>query len=63
MIVFDLANQRLPLSIAEDRLNKPWRVGPTGRLTSTQMRMLLLVALPVILAVSFSLGAWQESSL
>ena len=63
MIVFDLANQRLPVSIAEDRLNKPWRVGPTGRLTSEQMRMLLLVALPVILAISFSLGAWQESSL
>ncbi len=63
MIIFDLANQRFPICIAEDGLNKPWRVGPTGRLTSDQMRLLLLVALPVILAINTYLGAWEETLL
>ena len=47
----------------EDRINKPWRVGPTGRLAPDQMRKLLIVAMPCILAASFYLGAWQESAL
>ena len=63
IIVFDLANQRLPISVAEDRLNKPWRPGPAGRLTPVQMRRLLLIAMPIILAINYSLGAWQETSL
>lgn len=63
LLVFDLANQRSPSSVTEDRLNKPWRPVPAGKVTPAQMRELLLVALPVVLAVSFSLGAWQETSL
>lgn len=44
MIVFDLANQRLPISVAEDRLNKPWRPGPAGRVTPAHMRRLSLLS-------------------
>lgn len=63
MIVFDLANQRLPISVAEDRLNKPWRPGHAGRVTPAQMGRLSLIVMPVILAITFSVGAWQETSL
>ena len=63
IVVFDLANQRSPVAVAEDHLNKPWRPGPTGRLTPTQMRNMLLFSLPTILAINFYLGAWQETSL
>lgn len=63
LLVFDLANQRSPDSVAEDSLNKPWRPIPAGHVTPVQMRRLLLAVLPVVLAINFSLGAWQETSL
>lgn len=63
LFVFDLANQRSPDSVAEDRLNKPWRPIPAGHITPAQMQGLLLATLPVVLAINFFLGAWQETSL
>ncbi|KAK8131819.1 hypothetical protein PG984_008257 [Apiospora sp. TS-2023a] len=46
LLIFDLANQRLPDSVTEDALNKPWRPIPRGLLTPTQMRRLMLLATP-----------------
>ena len=63
LTVFDLANQRLSESAAEDALNKPWRAIPAGLLTPTQMRRVLLATLPVVLAVNYALGAWHETAL
>lgn len=63
LFVFDLANQRSPDSVTEDSLNKPWRPIPAGHVTPAQMRRLLLAALPVVQAINFFLGAWQETSL
>ena len=63
LVIFDLANQRCPDSVTEDRLNKPWRPIPAGHFTPVQMRQLLLVALPVFQAINCFLGAWQETSL
>lgn len=63
LIVFDLANQRSPNSVTEDTLNKPWRPIPAGHVTPAQMRRLLLAALPVVQAINFFLGGWQETSL
>ena len=63
LTIFDLANQRQPDSVAEDMLNKPWRAIPAGYITPTQMRRLLLAALPVVLAINYTLGAWQETTL
>ena len=63
VLVFELANQRLPDSIKEDGLNKPWRPIPSGLLTPIQMRWLLLLALPCVLITSWSLGAWKETAL
>lgn len=52
LLIFDLANQRLPDSVREDALNKPWRPVPRGLLTSTQMRRALLCAMPLVLAAN-----------
>ncbi|PVI01573.1 hypothetical protein DM02DRAFT_340732 [Periconia macrospinosa] len=48
LLIFDLANQRS--AGAEDKLNKPWRPIPAGRMTESQMRHWLLAALPLVLA-------------
>ena len=63
LAVFDLANQRLPDSAKEDQCNKPWRPVPAGYITLTQVRRLLLFALPAVLAATFLLGAWEETAL
>ena len=61
VLVFQLANQRL--SEKEDALNKPWRPIPSGRLTSDQVRHLLMLAIPTVLICTYLLGAWQETAL
>lgn len=63
LLVFNIANQRLPDAILEDKLNKPSRPLPSGRISASQARRLLLIALPVVLALSFYLGPWQETLL
>lgn len=63
LLVFDLANQRLPESVEEDMWNKPWRPLPSGRITMPQTRRLLLASLPVVLAINWALGAWEETAL
>jgi 4-hydroxybenzoate polyprenyltransferase len=59
--VFNLANQRLPDSILEDSINKPWRAIPSGRITPTQARQLLLISIPLIIFSTLYLGARDES--
>lgn len=63
LLIFDLANQRLPEAVVEDALNKPWRPLPTGRITIPQTRRLLLASLPIVLAVNWSMSAWEETIL
>lgn len=63
LLIFDLANQRLPEAVVEDSCNKPWRPLPSGRITVPQTRRLLLASLPVVLAINWSLGAWEETAL
>ena len=64
LLIFDLANQRLPSSITEDTINKPWRPIPSNRVTSTQLRHSLLLAIPPILAFNhFILHTGPESAL
>ena len=61
LLVFDLANQRLPSSVVEDSINKPWRPLPSGRLSLAQARRLLLLSIPVLIAASFFVGGLEES--
>ncbi|EPE26890.1 hypothetical protein GLAREA_02804 [Glarea lozoyensis ATCC 20868] len=60
LLVFDLANQRSPQSVVEDRINKPWRPIPRGKITCDQTRRLMLVVVPITLALNYYLGAWNQ---
>lgn len=61
LLVLDVANQRLPDSIAEDRINKPWRPITSGRISPEGARRLLLASISVTLATSVWLGATSET--
>ena len=60
LLLFNIANQRLPSSIVEDKLNKPWRPLPSNRLSSMQARVLLLLVIPTVFISSLFLGATTE---
>ncbi|KAF2261284.1 hypothetical protein CC78DRAFT_546771 [Lojkania enalia] len=62
VLLFDIANQRLPSSIIEDRINKSWRPLPSGRLTETSARRLLLAIIPLVFLGSLWLGAVHETA-
>ncbi|KAJ5662169.1 uncharacterized protein N7477_009785 [Penicillium maclennaniae] len=62
VFVFDLANQRLPESIVEDQLNKPWRPILTKQISPESTRRLMLGAIPAVLLISALLGVGTESS-
>ena len=61
VLIFDLANQRLPGSVLEDSINKPWRPLPSGRITAAQARRLLLAVLPVAFILTLYLGGMEET--
>ncbi len=63
LLLFNVANQRLPSSIVEDKLNKSWRPLPSNRLNSMQARVVLLHIIPTVFISSFFLGATTEVSL
>ena len=52
LFIFDLANQRLPVSAEEDALNKPWRPVPRGLITSDQIRRTMLYLIPAVVALN-----------
>ena len=61
VLIFDLANQRLPHSIIEDSVNKPWRPIPSGRMTAYQARRLLLAIIPIAILITFYIGGLEET--
>ncbi|KAJ5630608.1 uncharacterized protein N7484_010708 [Penicillium longicatenatum] len=63
LIAFDVANQRLPESVKEDSINKPWRPLPQGRMSLSQARQLLLWTVPVALVLGIVLQAGWETAL
>jgi 4-hydroxybenzoate polyprenyltransferase len=63
LLIFNIANQRLPSFILEDQINKPSRPLPSGLITPSQTRRLLLILIPLVLAFSYILGPWQEALL
>ncbi|KAI1199704.1 UbiA prenyltransferase family-domain-containing protein [Nemania serpens] len=63
VFIFDLANQRSPESIEEDKLNKPWRPIPTGKVSATEARRALLAAIPLVLLFNYLLGVWRQGFL
>lgn len=63
VLVFDLGNQRAPESVTEDKLNKPWRPIPTGKVTPTQARRALIALIPVSMGLNYALGVWDQAVL
>lgn len=61
VLIFDLANQRLPNSIIEDSINKAWRPIPSGRLSASQARRLLLAVLPIAIPITFYTRGMEET--
>jgi 4-hydroxybenzoate polyprenyltransferase len=62
LLLFDLANQRVAGD--EDKLNKPWRPIPNGRMTTTRMRHWLIITIPLVLGYNhFCLGTLTEGCL
>ena len=56
-LAFAINNQMCSHSITEDTINKPWRALPSGRISNTQARNLLLGLVPVVYAITTYLGA------
>ncbi|KAI0112260.1 UbiA prenyltransferase family-domain-containing protein [Nemania sp. FL0031] len=63
LLVLDLANQRLPDSVSEDKVNKPWRPITSGRITVEGTRQLLIASIAITFAVSHYMGATLEALL
>jgi 4-hydroxybenzoate polyprenyltransferase len=61
LLVFNIANQRSASAVEEDRINKPHRPIPSGRMSSEQAGILHLVLLPITLVLGYSTGVWKES--
>lgn len=61
LLLFNIANQRLPGSIQEDMINKPWRAIPSKRLTPDEARRLLLAVIPIALFGVWFLGGVTET--
>nr|WBQ21655.1 hypothetical protein [Biscogniauxia sp.] len=61
LFLFNLHNQRQPAAVAEDALNKPWRLLPAGRLTLRQATRAMRYMYPVTLAVSCAVGGLAPS--
>lgn len=53
LLPFNISNQRQPIAIEEDLVNKPWRPLSSGRLTPRQATLLMLSFYPIALTVSF----------
>jgi 4-hydroxybenzoate polyprenyltransferase len=56
-ISFSISNQRQPLSIKEDSLNKPYRPIPSGRITPQKATIFLIVSSILGFAFSWAVGA------
>ncbi|KAF2237154.1 hypothetical protein EV356DRAFT_574332 [Viridothelium virens] len=63
MLVWTLANQRLPESIKEDSVNKPWRAIASGKVTPDQARRAMLVLVPTVLVLNMLMGVGWETAL
>ncbi|KAF2645496.1 hypothetical protein P280DRAFT_486664 [Massarina eburnea CBS 473.64] len=63
VLLFSISNQRLPDSVLEDTVNKPWRPLPSRRITPAQARQLLLVVIPMALFTGALLGGVPEATL
>lgn len=62
LLVENISNQRLPGSVVEDGINKPWRPIPSGRLTPSEAESLLRVCVLLAMTTSIFLQAFEAST-
>ena len=62
LLIFDLANQRSPESVEEDKINKPWRPIPQQMITCDQTRRLTLLCIPCVFILNLFLGVSNETA-
>ena len=62
LLFFDIDNQFQAGSIVEDTVNKPWRLLPSGRLTASEARHLLILVIPIVIIGKLYLGGTAEAS-
>jgi len=60
LLPFAIDNQRHSGSIAEDMINKPWRVMPSRRMTPTQAKRLMLCLYAVAAFMSWKIGGFPQ---
>jgi hypothetical protein len=60
LLPFAIDNQRHPRSIAEDAINKPWRVLPSGRMSPIQARNLMIFLWGLAIIVSWRIGGFNQ---
>lgn len=61
LLLFNVANQRLPASLVEDEVNKPWRPIPSKRITTSSARHFLLCLVPIVLICAHLQGVVWHS--
>ncbi|KAI0886975.1 UbiA prenyltransferase family-domain-containing protein [Annulohypoxylon maeteangense] len=61
LLVADISNQRLPESILEDTINKPWRPLPAARITTTEAINMLRVIVMLSICISLLFGSYLPS--
>ena len=50
-------------AVIEDKVNKPWRPIPSGRIPQRQTRHLMIFVMPLIVLLNCALSVWKETSL
>ncbi|KAI8942577.1 hypothetical protein NX059_000635 [Plenodomus lindquistii] len=63
LLAFTISNQRTPTAVEEDKVNKPYRPIPSGRISCDQARQLLLVLTPMVGVAAYTSGVWTETGL
>ena len=60
LLPLDMSNQQDVKSTVEDKVNKPWRPIPAGRLTAEETRTLMFASYAVAIFASLYLGGFSE---
>ena len=61
LLPFTISNQKSPIAIKEDAINKPWRTLPSGRMTTRQAERLMSILYLLALRLSSVTGGLKQS--
>nr|WBQ21650.1 amorphane sesquiterpene synthase [Stachybotrys sp.] len=61
LLLENFSNQRLPGAVIEDKVNKPWRPIPSGRITPEKTQTILRFAVLIVILMDTALGMYVHS--